>query len=106
MRYTLLRVAQFAFFSHQAIMSAQATSTSGVVLSKVTFTARHRLLSHCIGYSDATTYVCDGVGGSSLNCPRVPNLEYADDVGLLNKTAADSLNRLWYWRMVVQLMRA
>ena len=33
---------------------------------------------------------CDGIGGSHLNTPVVPKLEYADDVGLLNKTASDA----------------
>ena len=33
---------------------------------------------------------CEGIGGAHMNCPTASKLEYADDVGLLNETAADA----------------
>lgn len=37
---------------------------------------------------------CEGIGGAHINCPTVPKLEYADDVGLLNKTTTDASHRV------------
>jgi len=38
--------------------------------------------------------ICEGVGGPPLNVPPIAKLEYADDVGLANKKAAEASARL------------
>ena len=37
---------------------------------------------------------CEGVGGPPLRCPRISKLEYADDLGALNKNASEASLRL------------